>query len=639
MCPPDFAAHQQHAANVRRAGLATLRATQSMGYPSSTGVMTSDDLVRAADSLYDDEIQPLSRILKRRLVELSGDANLRAMDIDLGALRVAVSVAAPRLVVNPVEGGDWEAVLTHRPPSFVDVHSACDNYGEEMWQDFVAYIDSLHSPEAYRLPSSRYACAFELRSRNLPFFAGLTLGALCHIVQLAISQKKILGHRDGSLVPYVMSKCFLKEKHAELGVAQAVSANSEASTMPFATWATVRACLMDIMNVARHSDQGCEPLANIKRLFRTRYHLELSETLLGYTKLSDVLQAPQVSDLCSLEMRNSSCCVVPTSIWNAAAANHNIRASNDFCSGQNSEVLMDCHVQPTPCQQQSNLTESDTTTLPISSQNSEADMEFHVQSPLQLLESSLSESGDIRSMVKNTFIEHPGQLTMEQQGARRRSRSVPKDFGSTKDDWETACHVLSYKHKSVRPERSLSTSVRKIVLERHGCDLGLAVSCEGKQDSEFLLIEDVGPGPVELWNLSHPGETIVQAGDLILEVNGVSGDAQAMLRAVQAYDTLELTLELSSRNIERENMPSSPVPWEATSAPAAWQVAGSAPQMPPMQPMPPVAPMPMIPASVPQLWNPHVCALSQNCPPNVFIHSEPPKFPKIFVHSGPPQVF
>merc|ERR1719235_2926418 len=126
------------------------------------------------------------------------------------------------------------------------------------------YISSLQTPEEYRLPSSRYACAFELRARNLPFFTDLSLGSLCHIVQLAISHKKILGHRDGALVPYNMSKCFEKKQRADLGMAEKSPANAEASNLPFADWAAVRTCMMEIMHLAQHSDQGCEPLANIK---------------------------------------------------------------------------------------------------------------------------------------------------------------------------------------------------------------------------------------------------------------------------------------------------------------------------------------------------------------------------------------
>merc|ERR1719191_2410650 len=460
-----------HAAALQQAGLAALRATQnahSTALPSITGVMTSEELIRSTESLYEDQIRPLSRILKRRLVELSGDSNLRTMDIDLRALRVAVEAAGPRLTVNSAEGGDWEAVLLHRQPNFVDAHDQCDRYGEQLWQDFTAYIASLHTPEEYRLPSSRYACAFELRARNLPFFADLSLGCLCHIVQLAISHKKILGHRDGALVPYVMSKCFEKKQHADLGLAQAVSANAEVPNLPFADWTAVRACMAEIMHLARHSEQGYEPLANIKRVFRSRYNLELSETLLGYTKLSEVLQSPQVSDLCSLEMRNSGCSVVPAPLWSTSDVSpSNLNSTSNNFGGLLAES-QDCMPEQTPWQ------------LSPSRESSVGNGEFFQQlladsEPEDSSSSSqlLSDSIDITSMTKNTFIEHPDATTMQREGARRRTRSVPKNMGSTKNDWETTCHALTYQHQSVMPPDAVTqVSGHKITLERKGRGLG-----------------------------------------------------------------------------------------------------------------------------------------------------------------------
>jgi len=223
---------------------------------------------------------------------------------------------------------------------------------------------------------------------------------------------------------------------------------------------------------------------------------------------------------------------------------------------------------------------------------------------------------------------------------------VPKDFGSTKNVWETNCHVLSYQHQSVKPPvLGPSVPTRKVVVERHGCGLGLDVSCEEESGSEFLLIEDVGPGPVELWNLSHPGEIMVQAGDRILEVNGVSGDANAMLCAVQASDTVELTMEFFLSGVKRELMPNSPAStaWSAGHRSWPFQQAfpASASQMcpelamscqaeicaPQMQMVPaPVPQMQMVPTPVPQMQ-------TQMQTPKVYIHSGPPK---IFIHSGPP---
>jgi len=257
--------------------------------------------------------------------------------------------------------------------------------------------------------------------------------------------------------------------------------------------------------------------------------------------------------------------------------------------------------------------------------------------PWKLASSKLSEGGDIRSMIKNTFIEHPDTSTMHREGARRRTSSVPKDMGSTKNNRDGVCYHASdcggttprmsaecvrdsqFQHLGSSAESATSASSRKITVTRHGYGLGLDVSCEG----EFLVIEDVGPGPVELWNLTHPGEALVQAGDRIIEVNGISGDADAMLCAVQASDVVELTLEFSAHITRKDEAPSisglsdcSSLIWDASSAPCPvpaefWQLPGSQMQ------------------TAPEFASP--CHA-----PKVFIHSGPPK---VFVHSGPPPMF
>jgi hypothetical protein len=478
--------------------------------------------------------------------------------------------------------------LNDHEQCFVDPHDPEDVYPEQMWNEFAAYVISQQTsePKEYRLPASRYACALELQGRTLSCFSGLTLGSLCHIVQLAISQKQILGYRDGALVPYCLSKCLVKKQHAELGWA-CTATKSEGQGLPFADMGAVRCCMAEIMQMARWSEAGCEPLANIKRTFRSRYNLDLSETLLGYTKLSELLQ--DLPDLCYLEMRNSGCCVVP--VMEVPAA-------------------VDANMEGTSL---------DKGSMQLLAEDSAAQT---YEPTFSWQANKLEAVHDIRGIVKNTFIEQ----RVESKGSSRRTRSVPKDFGSKKDDWEIACHVLSFQHQ---PVNSLPYT-QSIVIERHGCGLGLDVSCEG----DALLIEDVGPGPVELWNLSHPDE-VVQIGDRILEVNGVSGDASALLAAVQASDTLKLVVEPKAHNAKDDGTGSTvsgPVAsdagetvWEMeTPAPCMWQIpAGSSefqrdcglPCGPAFMPVPPIA--------VPPIVSGAPCNAQGG---KIFIHSGPPPF-------------
>lgn len=116
--------------------------------------------------------------------------------------------------------------------------------------------------------------------------------------------------------------------------------------MPLATWEQARACLWDILNHAsvhvldptgtsstrlprtRTELHGFAPgiitLSNVKRLFRSRFNLELSETALGHSRLNELLQDPRFSDICSLEMQGKSQVVIQRTepdagFWSAVA--------------------------------------------------------------------------------------------------------------------------------------------------------------------------------------------------------------------------------------------------------------------------------------------------------------------------------
>merc|ERR1719160_2358676 len=159
------------------------------------------------------------------------------------------------------------------------------------------------------------------------------------------------------------------------------------------------------------------------------------------------------------------------------------------------------------------------------------------QAPWQLSPSTLSKEGSVTKVpglntLKNTFIEVPITPVTPAIGARRRSRSCPKDMWSKKDEWEVACHVLSYQHSPVQ------SKVRTIEVEKNGAELGLDVS----RDGEALLVEGVNPGAVQWWNNCHP-EECVMPGDRILEVNGVAGDPLVMIQACRTAETLVLTVQ------------------------------------------------------------------------------------------------
>merc|ERR1719313_3105321 len=89
---------------------------------------------------------------------------------------------------------------------------------------------------------------------------------------------------------------------------------------PIATWDMVRQCMQDILtnssreNLAVAGSLEALPLSNVKRLFRSRFQLELSETALGYSKLSELLKDTRVQDICTVELRGQGYMVVPRAL-------------------------------------------------------------------------------------------------------------------------------------------------------------------------------------------------------------------------------------------------------------------------------------------------------------------------------------
>merc|ERR1740138_554608 len=97
-----------------------------------------------------------------------------------------------------------------------------------MWAAAAMYFQALSGDEM-QLPGGRYSCAQALLARDLPFLRGRSLGQVCHIVQLAISQKKILGYLNGAVVPYVRSQSMVKEQCAQFQTPCSVSLQGSAS--------------------------------------------------------------------------------------------------------------------------------------------------------------------------------------------------------------------------------------------------------------------------------------------------------------------------------------------------------------------------------------------------------------------------
>jgi len=263
--------------------------------------------------------------------------------------------------------------------------------------------------------------------------------------------------------------------------------------------------LHQVLHNAVLQKQQSVPLSNVKRIFRSQYKVELSETVLGYAKLSELLRDAFVSDLCIVELRQSGYVMIPRQekfitrheVDLSAADQVTPRCGSDSefttspkSDGGKSDVTAspqsDSTVTPmsgsSPVSDCSGSPKSDTSSprrRPTLWVDLDDDTESVTEAPSSdppssdppsydpetknlfgmsrwpLSPSKMSEDGCIGGMIQRTFIHHPPPPPTPSKGAaccsnsRIRSLSVPKNFGSTKFAFADALHSLVYLHRPV----------------------------------------------------------------------------------------------------------------------------------------------------------------------------------------------
>jgi len=282
------------------------------------------ELRQALESLCSDQLKPVSRTLRRRIGEQASGLTMEQLycapdgefkhlpHIDLVHLQSLCS-GCSCIQVHMEEGGDWLAVFNDRPQTFVDIYSRRDPFSDGFWQKAREYFEEM-SGSNMLLPGNRYACAQALVCRKPKFLSNYTLGQACHMVEIAISRRKLLGYRGNAIVPYGHSLLMRKEQCAtqhrcfNLVAAGGIDVDGgcqASSVLPAATLEIARRILREILQ-----SNTVIPLSNIKRIFRNHYQTELSETLLGHSRLSDLLQDMRFRDLCTVQLQRNGYIVV-----------------------------------------------------------------------------------------------------------------------------------------------------------------------------------------------------------------------------------------------------------------------------------------------------------------------------------------
>jgi hypothetical protein len=273
---------------------------------------TPAHVVIAVESLYADRLKPFGRILIKRMGELAGDITEGAHCVHTGEGLISrvdskhllrICRQCPRLRVEDLDYGEYAAMLVGRPPAFVDIDNADDPYPQDLWADLRAYFDG--PADSYPpLPGSRYNSARALKARSLPCLQNLSLGEVCHVLALAVSHKKILGHSKGHIVPYARSENGRKTFCA--GMELPVNGGKLLSSgLTVATWEQLSQGLQELLVDSLDKGASGIPIPNVKRLFRSRLGLELSETALGHSRVQDLLQDERLHSVCEISREGS----------------------------------------------------------------------------------------------------------------------------------------------------------------------------------------------------------------------------------------------------------------------------------------------------------------------------------------------
>jgi len=258
---------------------------------------TPSEVLVAVKSLCTDQMKPFGRLVLKRLRERAAESRGCGLDgvplIDPKQLRKTCE-RCRELNVVPDEGKEYAALLVGRNLLFIDPTGAIDTYPPQMWVDLERYV---LGDACGPLPASRYDAATVLQSRQLSFLQGYSLGKVCHIVQLAVSHRNLLGHRGGKLVPYHAS---LQHEKEICAMKQDVYSNNDSTTH-----STLRV-VSSWDEVAVHTHQllleneGRIMLSAMKRLFKSRFNLDLCETVLGHRRLFELLKDPRLHGVCAL---------------------------------------------------------------------------------------------------------------------------------------------------------------------------------------------------------------------------------------------------------------------------------------------------------------------------------------------------
>ncbi|AFZ81390.1 hypothetical protein BEWA_007990 [Theileria equi strain WA] len=160
-----------------------------------------DYLKETLVSLYKDQIPPVYFNVRGRFIEFNSKGIAPEHIMDVCKRRSDI--------FNVVTNGSLNETYIYlvEPPSWfnnwVDRNDMNDTYPQDMWDQFITFLEGVASGRDNTIffPGSIYGMSRVLQRLNLPFLANMTLGTICHIVQLAIRVRKLIVYDVKTLKP------------------------------------------------------------------------------------------------------------------------------------------------------------------------------------------------------------------------------------------------------------------------------------------------------------------------------------------------------------------------------------------------------------------------------------------------------
>ncbi|CRG95715.1 conserved Plasmodium protein, unknown function [Plasmodium gallinaceum] len=252
------------------------------------------DLEKLLQSLYDDRILPLLFNVKGRAEELQYKDTIK------NNIKTAYSLYPEKYQIKKNDSADdyiiYFANKKVQDDYFLSINNLKDIYDPSIWKEFEKYLEEIansENPSLYTFSGGRYGMAKELKRRNLPFFKGLYLGELCHIVHIS-TNKKIIAYENNYLKP--ISQCH-KYTNAKMGIVNTSGTDIE-------NYITTMDELRLYLNKLLKYYKGGFNISTLKKKLKNRFNKQICESVFHCIKLIEVLQLDELKDVCSVDKQS-----------------------------------------------------------------------------------------------------------------------------------------------------------------------------------------------------------------------------------------------------------------------------------------------------------------------------------------------